>query len=297
MWLICGPSHEHPINENNAFTCSLSTVHISHLLPTVTKKHRQLIQHYDLPDLLHACFHHANTHMRLSAAPKMMNALYQNSCFYITAMQLLDSIYEYIDPHGGEFFARTEYLELYESVFTTLLSRKTLQVSELRKFKAMHDWARQQIVNKRQHNQQFLTKPSSTDQDKSTIIDYDIAQQQQQQQTSVTTAAAAVAFAATASSSSMTTTCMVNPTSFVSTTANETTATEPATSALDPFELLNSEQAGADVRNLMIRLNKEISIKLDKISNEDLVKVVLPTKVFKHDKIFEVMSAESRIDY
>lgn len=177
--------------------------------------------------------------MKLSAAPNMMNALYQNSCFYITAMQLLDSIYEYIDPHGNEFFSRQEYFELYESVFTTLLSRKTLQVSELKKFQAMHGWARQQVTNKQQQQQQTnlqLQKQQSTDQE---ILHL----------------------------------------------------TEPKKASI------TTEEAEMEYRNFMVRLNKEVSIKLDKISNEDLVKIVLPTKVFNNDKIFDVMADESRNDY
>lgn len=205
--------------------------------------------------------------MRLSAAPKMMNALYQNSCFYITAMQLLDSIYEYIDPHGNDFFSRSEYLELYESVFTTLLSRKTLQVSELTKFQAMHGWARQQVLNKRQRKQQMQRKPSSTADHEKTNVDSET-------RASLTTAPL----------SSMPTTAALDQ-------ANVTTA------AADPEDVFSAEEAETEYRNLMHRLNKEINIKLDKISNEDLVKVVLPTKVFNNDKIFEVMSDESRIDY
>lgn len=178
--------------------------------------------------------------MKLSAAPKMMNALYQNSCFYITAMQLLDSIYDYIDPHGDEFFHRTEYLELYESVFTSLLCRKTLQISELRKFQAMDGWVRQQVAIKQQ--KQLLTrKQSSENQDRQLVGDPVLEQSE--------------------------------------------------------IKVMNKEEAELEYHNLMIRLNKEINIKLDKISSEDLVKIVLPTKVFSNDKIFEVMADESRNEY
>lgn len=173
--------------------------------------------------------------MKLSAAPKMMNALYQNSCFYVTAMQLLDSIYEYIDPHGAEFFSRTEYFELYESVFTTLLTRKTLQVSEVRKFQAMNGWTRQQVLIKLQQKQ-LLQRQSSIEGDRTEIP------------------------------------------------LNNETA-------------INPEEAELEYKNLMNRLNKEVNIKLDKISNEDLVKVVLPTRYFSNDKIFEVMADESRNEY
>lgn len=170
--------------------------------------------------------------MKLSAAPKMMNALYQSSCFYITAMQLLDSIYEYIDPHGMEFFSRPEYFELYESVFTTLLARKTLQISEIRKFTAMDGWARSQVEKKQLEKRRQIQKQQSAEQEK-----FDI---------------------------------------------------ETVEPACDEMEV--------DYKNLMIRLNKEINIKLDKITNEDLVKIVLPTKVFSNDKIFDIMADESRID-
>lgn len=170
--------------------------------------------------------------MKLSAAPKMMNSLYQNSCFYVTAMQLLDSIYEYIDPHAVEFFSKSDYLELYESVFTTLLSRKTLQISELKKFQAMHGWAKHQVANKHEQRQK-LQKEHSLEQE---LIEIE---------------------------------------------------KEP----IDP------EESEAEYRSLMIRLNKDVNIKLDKISNEDLVKTVLPTKVFQNYKIFEIMADESRNEY
>lgn len=166
----------------------------------------------------------------------MMNALYQNSCFYVTAMQLLEAIYEYIDPHGNEFFSKQDYYDLYESVFTTLLSRKTLQISELKKFQAMTEWARQQVSIKQQQRlrQVQLNRQQSLDQDR-----------------------------------------------------NEQEKIQPA----------NLDEAEVEFRNLLNRLNKEVNIKLDKISNEDLVKVVLPTKVFSNDRIFEIMADESRSEY
>lgn len=60
---------------------------------------------------------------------------------------------------------------------------------------------------------------------------------------------------------------------------------------------LSQEEKDLEYRNLMNRLNKEVNIKLDKISNEDLVKLVLPTKFFSNDKIFEIMADESRHEY
>lgn len=197
--------------------------------------------------------------MKLSAAPKMMNALYQNSCFYVTAMQLLDSIYEYIDPHGNEFFSRQDYLELNESVFTTLLSRKSLQVSELRKFQAMDGWTRQQILQKQLAKQQMersqVQKQKSLEEQQQERLLVDIDREQES------------------------TDCQ----------AQQTTTDPHPNQSVEEFEL--------EYRNLMSRLNKGVNVKLDKISNEDLVKIVLPTKVFSNDKIFEVMADESRNEY
>lgn len=169
--------------------------------------------------------------MKLTAAPMMMNALYQNSCFYVTAMTLLDKIYEFIDPQGTEFLSRPEFLDLYESVFTSLLSRKTIQASELKKFQAMDEWARHQVAIKQQQKQQAQL-------------------------------------------------------------SNENEKPDP----IGDQEPINIEEMETEYRNLMTRLNKEVNIKLDRISNGDLVKVVLPTRVFSNDKVFNVMSDESRLD-
>lgn len=168
--------------------------------------------------------------MKLSAAPKMMNSLYQNSCFYVTAMQLLDAIYEYIDPHGHEFFSKQDYYELNESVFTTLLCRKTLQISEIKKFQAMDGWAKHQVAIKQQAK-----------------IERQKSLEQQQQQ-------------------------------------------ERLIEIEQP--VISLEESDNEYRNLMHRLNKEVNIKLDKILNEELVKVVLPTKVFSNEKIFDIMARD-----
>jgi hypothetical protein len=185
-------------------------------------------------------------------------------------MQLLDSIYEYIDPHGNEFFSRTEYLDLYESVFTTLLCRKTLQVSELKKFQAMDGWARRQVANKmqQQHAKQQLQRKQS-------------AEQEQRQQQS--------GGAANPGASDPHHHQHHQWAQYQSASGEQA----PAADQQATNELIEQQE----YRNLMLRLNKDINIKLDKISNEDLVKTVLPTKVFSNEKVFEVMADESRNDY
>lgn len=210
--------------------------------------------------------------MKLSAAPKMMNALYQNSCFYVTAMQILDSIYDYIDPHGTEFFTKTDYYDLYESVFTTLLSRKTLQIGEAQKFQAMCDWTRHQILVRQQEKQHKLLAAQKR-------ISFDQPLDLQEQQMVVEESEETIDTVAGT---------LMGP------AANEATTTSGGAGG---YGLIESEETEAEFRNLMNRLNKEVSIKLDKISNEDLVKIVLPTKVFSNDKIFDVMADESRVEY
>ncbi|KAG9511322.1 Rap1 GTPase-activating protein 1 [Fragariocoptes setiger] len=103
-------------------------------------------EHYDLSDLLHACFHHANTHMRLSAAPRMLNELENYTWRYVAAMQLLNLITNFIDPQAKEFFERDEYLILSESMLMSILTRKTLQLSETRKFQVMLEWAKHHVL-------------------------------------------------------------------------------------------------------------------------------------------------------
>lgn len=76
--------------------------------------------------------------------------------------------------------------------------------------------------------------------------------------------------------------------------SNTASATIEATSI---GAIMETEEMETEFRNLMSRLNKEVNIKLDKISNEDLVKIVLPTRVFSNDKIFDVMADESRMEY
>lgn len=72
----------------------------------------------------------------------MLNELENYTWRYITAMQLLNSIMNYIDPMANELFERKEYLQLSESMLMSILTRKTLQLSETRKFQVMVEWAK-----------------------------------------------------------------------------------------------------------------------------------------------------------
>lgn len=98
-------------------------------------------EHFDLPDLLQACFHHTKTHMRLSVCPSMLNQLENYYWRYNSASQMVNTIFKFIDPRGGKFFQRNEYLTLSESMFASLISRSTLSLSECAKFQVMLKWA------------------------------------------------------------------------------------------------------------------------------------------------------------
>ena len=102
-------------------------------------------EHFDLPDLLQACFHHTKTHMRLSVCPSMLNQLENYYWRYNSASQLVNTIFKFIDPRAGKFFQRNEYLTLSESMFTSLISRPTLNVNECKKFQVMLKWATNRV--------------------------------------------------------------------------------------------------------------------------------------------------------
>ena len=103
-------------------------------------------EHFDLPDLLQACFHHTKTHMRLSVCPNMLNQLENYYWRYNSASQLVNTIFKFIDPRAGKFFQRSEYLTLSESMFTSLVSRASLSVTECHKFQVMLRWATHRVL-------------------------------------------------------------------------------------------------------------------------------------------------------
>lgn len=103
-------------------------------------------EHFDLPDLLQACFHHTKTHMRLSVCPNMLNQLENYYWRYNSASQLVNTIFKFIDPRASKFFQRNEYLTLSESMFTSLICRASLSVTECHKFQVMLRWATQRVL-------------------------------------------------------------------------------------------------------------------------------------------------------
>lgn len=98
-------------------------------------------EHFDLPDLLQACVHHTKTHLRLVVVPRMLSQLENYYWRYTSASQLVNTILAYVDPRATKLFQRAEYLMLSESMLTTILSRKTVIISETLKFQVMLQWS------------------------------------------------------------------------------------------------------------------------------------------------------------
>ena len=98
-------------------------------------------EHFDLPDLLQACFHHTKTHLKLNVVPRMLNQLENYYWRYTSASQLVNTILSYVDPRANALFARQEYLQLSESMLQTILTRQNTNLSETRKFQVMFQWS------------------------------------------------------------------------------------------------------------------------------------------------------------
>ncbi|KAG8186607.1 hypothetical protein JTE90_019929 [Oedothorax gibbosus] len=101
-------------------------------------------EHYDLPELLQACFHHAKQNFRLSVVCSMLNMLENYYWRYNSASELVSAILSYIDSRAAQLFSRREYLDLSESMFQMILGRD-LNLSEVSKFEVMLQWANYKI--------------------------------------------------------------------------------------------------------------------------------------------------------
>ncbi|XP_071043931.1 uncharacterized protein [Parasteatoda tepidariorum] len=101
-------------------------------------------EHYDLPELLQACFHHAKQHFRLSVVCSMLNTLENYYWRYNSAIELVNAILQYIDSRAAQLFRRKEFLDLSESMFQMILGRD-LNVAEVVKFQVMLEWTKYKI--------------------------------------------------------------------------------------------------------------------------------------------------------
>ncbi|KAM7315517.1 uncharacterized protein ISCGN_005300 [Ixodes scapularis] len=102
-------------------------------------------EHFDLPELLQACFHHAKTHLRLSVVCAMLNVLDNYYWRYTSATELVNMILQFVDTRAVALFSRQEFLELSESMFQSIIGRE-LNIPEVYKFEIMLRWATHHVT-------------------------------------------------------------------------------------------------------------------------------------------------------
>lgn len=102
-------------------------------------------EHFDIPDLLQACFHHAKTHLNLRVVPEMLTQLENFYWRYNCASQLASAILKFIDGKLLKLFQLKEYLQLSESMLLCILTRPSVNLGELQKFEIMLKWAQYKV--------------------------------------------------------------------------------------------------------------------------------------------------------
>ncbi|XP_076398161.1 rap GTPase activating protein radish isoform X1 [Megachile rotundata] len=104
-------------------------------------------EHYDLPELLQACFHHAKQFLRIEIVCVMLCAL-ENYCWrYTSASELVNMILAFIETRAYQVFQNPGFLTLSESMVQMIMCRN-LEVGEIKKFEAMLNWANHRIKTK-----------------------------------------------------------------------------------------------------------------------------------------------------
>ncbi|XP_030767315.1 uncharacterized protein LOC115891057 isoform X1 [Sitophilus oryzae] len=104
-------------------------------------------EHYDLPDLLQACFHHAKQFLRINVVCCMLCSLENYYWRYTSASELVNMILAFIETRAHALFQLSEFLNLSESMVQMIMCRN-LEIPEIRKFEAMLAWARHKIKTK-----------------------------------------------------------------------------------------------------------------------------------------------------
>lgn len=89
----------------------------------------------------------------------MLNQLENYYWRYNSATQLVNTVLKFVDQRVARFFARTEYLALSETMISNILTRPNLDMTEIRKFQVMHQWALNKVIN---NGQIVVTKELST---------------------------------------------------------------------------------------------------------------------------------------
>ncbi|CAM1314793.1 Uncharacterised protein g6651 [Pycnogonum litorale] len=104
-------------------------------------------EHYDLPELLQACFHHARQFMRISAVCPMLNVLENYYWRYTSASELMTMVLQFCDTRSTALFSQHHFLDLSESTLQMILGRDLIGIAELEKFNVMLKWTLNKIKN------------------------------------------------------------------------------------------------------------------------------------------------------
>lgn len=108
-------------------------------------------EHYDLPELLQACFHHAKQFLRIDAVCPMLTALENYYWRYTSASELVNMILAFVETRAYALFQTAEFLTLSESMVQMIMCRN-LEIPEVRKFEAMLAWAKHKVDSIIQHH-------------------------------------------------------------------------------------------------------------------------------------------------
>lgn len=104
-------------------------------------------EHYDLPELLQACFHHAKQFLRIDVVCSMLISLENYYWRYTSASELVNMILAFTETKAHALFQLQDFLNLSESMVQMIMCRN-LEIPEIRKFEAMLAWARHKIKQK-----------------------------------------------------------------------------------------------------------------------------------------------------
>lgn len=101
-------------------------------------------EHYDLPELLQACFHHAKQFLRIDVVCGMLISLENYYWRYTSAAEMVNMIMAFIETKASTLFTLPEFVNLSESMVQMIMCRQ-LELPEIRKFEAMLAWARHKV--------------------------------------------------------------------------------------------------------------------------------------------------------
>lgn len=107
-------------------------------------------EHYDLPELLQACFHHCKQFLRIEVVCPMLISLENYYWRYTSASELVNMILSFVENKAHALFKCPEFLNLSESMVQMIMCRE-LQCPEIRKFEAMLAWAKYKVSKMKVH--------------------------------------------------------------------------------------------------------------------------------------------------